>query len=79
MRHPNLYKHSTSTPGGGIHTSEVFYKAPTNFAEEKSKAMDSGTAKNILSFGAMKPRDNSMYKLSDVNFIRNGKRNNSKS
>ena len=58
IRHPNLYKHPTSTPGGGIHTSEVFFKAKTSFAAEKGKAMDSGTAKNILSFGAMKPRDN---------------------
>ena len=31
-RHPNLYKHSTSTPGGGVHTSEVFYTANTSFA-----------------------------------------------
>ena len=32
IRHPNLYQHPTSTPGGGIHTSEVFYKATTSFA-----------------------------------------------
>ena len=41
--------------------------------------MDTGTAKNILSFGAMKPRDNQMYNLSEVNFIKKGKRNNAKS
>ena len=51
--HPNLYKYPTSTPGGGIHTSEVFYKAPSTFVGVKGKALPSGTSKNILNFGVM--------------------------
>ena len=53
VRHPNLYKYPTSTPGGGIHTSEVFYKAPTSFVGVKGKALPTGTSKNILNFGRM--------------------------
>ena len=36
--------------------------------------MDTGTTRNVLNFGSMKARDNLMYNLSEVNYIRKPKR-----